>query len=281
MLNGFTPNVLYMLARATGKNVLYLSILVILLVLRKSITFLRNHGFGRYLPLDNNIYIHKLVGTLIFFLGMFHSIGHFINFAINVQPDPVKYFQINGAQNLLDQYQTPPGCWIPTNKTDIAENCFEDDITCQVCEDGSHPWNYVEWILTMKPGLFGLCKGIANPTGIGLLVIMIIMFFCSLPVVRRRGHFELFYFTHYLYVVYYILLVLHAPEFWKWFIPIGILWLGEKIYRIIKSFIGKGKTTIEEGAVLPSNVTNLVIKRPSGFDFNAGDWVFVNIPRFV
>ena len=131
----------------------------------------------------------------------------------------------------------------------------------------------------MNPGLFGICGGIANPTGIGLFIIMVIIFFSSLPFVRRRGYFELFFFTHYLYILYLILLILHAPEFWKWFLPVGTLWLGEKIYRILHMFMGKGRTIIEEGAVLPSNVTNLVIKRPPGFNFNPGDWVFVNIPR--
>ena len=105
------------------------------------------------------------------------------------------------------------------------------------------------------------------------------MFVCSLPIIRRTGHFEVFYFTHYLYVFYYILLVLHAPEFWKWFLPVGILWIGERLYRLVQMFLGRGRTVIEEGNVLPSNVTNLVIKRPQNFNFNPGDWVFVNIPR--
>ena len=53
----------------------------------------------------------------------------------------------------------------------------------------------------------------------------------------------------------------------------------EKIYRFVHMFLGKGRTIIEEGIVLPSNVTNLVIKRPPNFHFNAGDWIFINIPR--
>ena len=283
MLNGFTPNVPYMLSRATGKNVLYLSILVIMLVLRKTITLLRNLGLGRYLPLDNNIYIHKIVGTLIFVFGTIHTICHFVNFSLNVQPDPVKYLQLNGAAT--DQYQPPSGCWIPTNLSDIEDNCSKDsfflmnNFTCQVCDEDSQPWSIADWIFTMKPGLFGLCLGIANITGCILCIIMIIIFTCSLPQVRRSGHFELFAFTHYLYVVYYILLVLHAPQFWKWFTAIGIIWVLEKLYRIYKIWVGKGKTIIEEAAVLLSNVTNLVIKRPFAFDFNPGGWVYVNIPR--
>merc|ERR1719341_519402 len=43
--------------------------------------------------------------------------------------------------------------------------------------------------------------------------------------------------------------------------------------------MGSGRTSILEGLVLPSKVTNLVIKRPKGFKFKPGDWVFINIPR--
>merc|ERR1719474_1416349 len=288
MLSGFTPNLLYMVSRAAGKNILALSIIVIMLVLRNTITFLRNHGGVKYLPLDNNIYIHKIVGCLIFFFGMIHSACHFTNFALNIQPDPVKYLQLTykywvkhfGKGNVFNQYHFPPGCGFAADPQDCPEESLsipdgvyqgtiynEGNFTCQVCSWGSKPWSYVDWIFTMNPGLFGIVGGIANPTGIGLFIIMIIIFCSSLPFVRRRGYFELFFFTHYLYVLYLILLILHAPEFWKWFLPVGTLWLG------------KGRTIIEEGSVLPSNVTNLVIKRPPGFHFNPGDWVFVNIPR--
>lgn len=303
MLSGFTPNIFYMLSRAAGKNILALSIIVIMLVLRHSITILRNYGLGRVLPLDNNIYLHKIVGSLIFMLGVIHSVCHFSNFAVNIQPDPVKYLQLTykywenhfGKGNVFSQYNLPDGCYLanwketskcPHNSLEIPPSVNQDYIfndgnfTCQLCQPGFSAWSYSDWILSLKPGLFGLVGGVANPTGVGLLAIMIIMFICSLPFVRRTGHFEVFYFTHYLYVLYYVLLILHAPEFWKWFLPVGIIWLGERIFRVAHMFAGKGRTVIEEGIVLPSKVTNLVIKRPSGFNFNPGDWVFVNIPRY-
>lgn len=33
------------------------------------------------------------------------------------------------------------------------------------------------------------------------------------------------------------------------------------------------------GVILPSRVTNLIIKRPAGFNFSPGDWVFIKIPE--
>ena len=47
-----------------------------------------------------------------------------------------------------------------------------------------------DWVLTTKPGYFGLIPGTANPTGIALLVILIIMFVCSMKWVRKGGYFE-------------------------------------------------------------------------------------------
>ena len=43
--------------------------------------------------------------------------------------------------------------------------------------------------------------------------------------------------------------------------------------------MGRGKTLVSAGVILPSRVTNLIIKRPAGFNFSPGDWVFIKIPE--
>ena len=45
-------------------------------------------------------------------------------------------------------------------------------------------------MLTAKPQYFGLIPGTALPTGVGLLVILLIMFICSMKWVRKGGYFE-------------------------------------------------------------------------------------------
>jgi predicted ferric reductase len=74
---------------------------------------------------------------------------------------------------------------------------------------------------------------------------------------------------------------LHAPEFWKWIIAPGIIFLLELTYRMLTSLMGKGKASIMAGVVLPSRVTNLIVKRPHNFSFAPGDWVFVKIPAIA
>ena len=54
--------------------------MVLVLVLRYTITKLRDLGFGQILPLDHNIYLHKVTGVVIFFMAWSHTIMHLINF---------------------------------------------------------------------------------------------------------------------------------------------------------------------------------------------------------
>ncbi|XP_075169966.1 NADPH oxidase [Haematobia irritans] len=135
-----------------------------------------------------------------------------------------------------------------------------------------------EWLLTERPGLFGLIPGCANPTGIALIVILLIMFICSQPFVRRKGSFEVFYWTHLLYIPFWILLLFHGPNFWKWFLAPGIIYIVERVLRFVWMRGDHGKTYISSGLLLPSKVIHLVIKRPYNFNFRPGDYVFVNIP---
>ena len=53
-------------------------------------------------------------------------------------------------------------------------------------------------------------------------------------------------------MVYLTLLVIHAPDFWKWLLIPGLIYVVERIYRIITKYVGAGKTQIIHGNVLPS-----------------------------
>ncbi|BFG05696.1 NADPH oxidase 5 [Drosophila madeirensis] len=138
-----------------------------------------------------------------------------------------------------------------------------------------------EWLLTDRPGLFGLIPGCANPTGVALLSILVVMFVCSQPFVRRKGSFEVFYWTHLLYVPFWILTLFHGPNFWKWFLLPGLVYIVERVLRYVWMRGEHGKTYISSGLLLPSKVIHLVIKRPFNFNFRPGDYVFVNIPAIA
>ena len=47
-----------------------------------------------------------------------------------------------------------------------------------------------------------------------------------------------------LYWGYFILLLFHAPEFWKWICIIGLIWLVEIAYRILNYLFGHGSDPV-------------------------------------
>ena len=69
---------------------------------------------------------------------------------------------------------------------------------------------------------------------------------------------QVFYWTHMLYVPFWILVILHGPHFWKWFVAPGAMFILEKIFRskLIK-MARYGETFVEEVNLLPSKVSGI------------------------
>ena len=66
---------------------------------------------------------------------------------------------------------------------------------------------------------------------------------------------QVFYWTHFLYLVFWLLAVLHSPNFWRWFIGPFCLFALEKIVSLYKSHSEEGKSYVTTGVVLPSKVS--------------------------
>uniref|UniRef100_A0A452H152 Uncharacterized protein n=1 Tax=Gopherus agassizii TaxID=38772 RepID=A0A452H152_9SAUR len=155
---------------------------------------------------------------------------------------------------------------------------------------GAHVGNFVrltqtqnrpalwEYLFTTWPGI-GWIHGSASITGIALQLLVCVMLVCSSTFVRKSGHFEVFYWTHLSYIFIWALLVLHGPNFWKWFVVPGFLFVVEKTIGIAVSRMGG--LYIVEINFLPSKVTHLVIKRPQFFHYKPGDYVYLNIPAIA
>lgn len=74
------PNPFYLLSRANGRCLLFNSTMILVVVLRYTVSKMRDLGLSKVLPLDHNIYIHKFIGVIIFVQAWWHSVMHFINF---------------------------------------------------------------------------------------------------------------------------------------------------------------------------------------------------------
>ena len=97
-----------------------------------------------------------------------------------------------------------------------------------------------------------------------------------------------------------VIMLVHAPRFWKWVLFPGILYAIEKILRYRKSRSNKhGESFIMEAILLPSQVhpypcscflsqklnilvifqvIHLVINKPRKFTYKPGDYIYINIP---
>ncbi|XP_021566277.1 NADPH oxidase 5 [Carlito syrichta] len=135
-----------------------------------------------------------------------------------------------------------------------------------------------ELLLTARSGV-GWVQGTAPPTGVALLLLLLLMVTCSSACVRRSGHFEVFYWTHLSYLPMWLLLIVHGPNFWKWLLVPGTMFLLEKTVGLVVSRMSA--LCIEEVHLLPSKVTHLLIRRPPLFHYRPGDYVYLNIPTIA
>lgn len=112
-------------------------------------------------------------------------------------------------------------------------------------------------------------------TGSLLILVITVMWVFALSIIRRSSRFELFYFTHLLYLVWFVLAILHSTSFLFW---AGAPLLGFAIERLLRLSRRAQKTIVTESQALRSGVTRLELEPPRGFSWAPGDYAFLRIP---
>lgn len=115
-------------------------------------------------------------------------------------------------------------------------------------------------------------------TGAVLVVTIAIMWVFALSIVRRSKRFELFYFTHLLYVVWFVIAIVHARSFLFW---AGVPMLGFVVEHVLRVASRARKSVVVEAQALRSGVTRLELDPPRGFTWNPGDYAFLRIPAIA
>ncbi|XP_059917302.1 dual oxidase 1 [Gadus macrocephalus] len=128
------------------------------------------------------------------------------------------------------------------------------------------PQKWYYWFFQTVPGM----------TGVLLLFVLAFMYVFASHVFRRIS-FRGFWITHYLYVVVYILTVVHgsfallqSPRFYIYLIPPALIFLLDKLISLSRK---KVEIPVLRAELLPSGVTHLEFKRPQGFVYRSGQWV--------
>ncbi|KFO80860.1 Dual oxidase 2 [Cuculus canorus] len=133
--------------------------------------------------------------------------------------------------------------------------------------DGSQlPQKYYWWFFQTIPGV----------TGVLLLVILAVMYVFATHHFRRVS-FQGFWITHHLYVLLYVLIIIHGsyaliqqPRFYIYFIIPALIYSTDKLFSLSRK---KVEISVVKAELLPSGgVTHLQFQRPQDFDYKSGQW---------
>ncbi len=191
---------------------------------------------------------------------------------------------LNGALVLIPMMRTMLS-WVRTSflaaivpvdlSIDIHKLLGQAVFVFSIVHSAAHLFNYASLApsVPFRDNLLGTQAGL---TGVILLAVFGIMWTFAQASIRRRGWFEAFYVTHSLYIIFFAVLLAHAPNFWKWaLLPLAAF--GVEVF--LKSYHRRDVSFVREAAALPSGVSRLRIRRPERFTFQPGDYLFLKVPR--
>ncbi|KAL5544112.1 hypothetical protein UlMin_007896 [Ulmus minor] len=107
------------------------------------------------------------------------------------------------------------------------------------------------------------------------LVTGLVIWITALPQIRRR-RFEIFYYTHHLYIIFLVFFLFHVGDrHFYWVFP-GIFLFGlDKLLRIIQS---RPETCILSAKIFPCNAIELVLPKDPKLRYAPTSVVFVKVP---
>jgi len=111
-------------------------------------------------------------------------------------------------------------------------------------------------------------------TGNLLVFVMYLMYATSHENYRKSKNYTVFWYTHHLFVIFFVLLLVHGKVFWIWFLGPAVLYLFERILRKVR---GYEETIVKRVHCHPSRVLELVLEKPR-FDYDAGQYCNIKCP---
>jgi len=116
--------------------------------------------------------------------------------------------------------------------------------------------------------------GIANFPGVISLAAGLLMWVTSLHPVRKK-FFELFFYTHQLYVIFVVFLALHVGDF-IFSISAGAVFLF-MLDRFLRFWQSRAKVDIISAACRPCGTVELVFSKPASLRYNALSFIFIQV----
>eukprot|EP00268_Persea_americana_P027894 TRINITY_DN27146_c0_g1_i3.p1 TRINITY_DN27146_c0_g1~~TRINITY_DN27146_c0_g1_i3.p1 ORF type:complete len:330 (-),score=48.37 TRINITY_DN27146_c0_g1_i3:1888-2877(-) len=238
-------------AKGAAETLKFNMALILLPVCRNTITWLRNTRLGLLVPFDDNINFHKTIAAAIVVGVILHAGNHLAcDFPRLISSSSIDYMPL---------------------RVDFGE---------------------------VKPRYIDLVRGVEGVTGILMVVCMAVAFTLATRWFRRSlvklpkpfdrlTGFNAFWYSHHLFVIVYVLLVLHGVFLYlvhKWYlkttwmylmVPV-LLYAGERTLRAFRS--GYYSVRLLKVAIYPGNVLTLQMSKPVTFRYKSGQYMFVQCP---
>lgn len=141
------------------------------------------------------------------------------------------------------------------------------------------------WRNSLKFSSFTLSHSVcyAGITGVTLFIIMCLIFIFAHPTIRKKAY-KFFWNIHSLYIVLYILCMIHGlarltgpPRFWMYFIGPGIIYTLDKTVSLRTKYMALDVIQTE---LLPSDVIKIKFYRPPNLKYLSGQWVRLSCTAF-
>ncbi|XP_010922462.1 putative respiratory burst oxidase homolog protein H isoform X1 [Elaeis guineensis] len=226
--------------------------LILLPVCRNTLTRLRSTALSRVVPFDDNINFHKTIALAITIGALAHTTAHVAcDFPRLIKCPKPKFMSLLGRNFNYQQ---------PTYLT----------------------------LLSSAPGV----------TGVLIVIIMAFSFTLATHSFRRNvvklpsplhhlAGFNAFWYAHHLLVLAYVLLVVHSYFIYltrEWYKKTTWMYLSIPVLfyaceRLIRKFREKNyRVSIVKAAIYPGNVLSIHMKKPPGFRYKSGMYLFVKCP---
>ncbi|EPS63617.1 hypothetical protein M569_11166 [Genlisea aurea] len=226
--------------------------LILLPVCRNTITWLRSSRLGHFVPFDDNINFHKTIAVAIVIGIILHAGDH-------LACDFPRL--INESASTYDAYM--------------------------IGYFGPH-----------KPSYLALVRGVEGVTGVLMVILMTIAFTLATRWFRRSSiklpkpfdrltGYNAFWYSHHLFILVYILLVVHGSFLylvriwyrkttWMYLAVPVLLYAGERTLRFFRA--GLSSVSLLKVTLYPGNVLSLHMTKPPKFRYKSGQYVFVQCP---
>lgn len=202
-------------ARGFGQLLNFNCALVILPVCRSLLTTLRRLKFGFIIPFDKNIQFHRYISYNVAIFSILHGYvflqGNFplLKILLNFFLNHLVFFYIVLTLSLA-HYGNYSCCYF----------LYKEART-------------VTTVYTPTQASWATISGL---TGNILGVVMVLMYAAATKSYRASSNFTIFWYTHQLFVIFYIALLLHGKNFWMWFLVCVFLFFSNVSKKLLLIF---------------------------------------------